>query len=578
MSHTPHYDEKIKTILDATKPGERVCALTGKKWNMTEEEISWYRKFQVPPSRQSPLTRLSILLGFNTGLAFSWNKDYRNGKLLMSLFHPDLPFKIVEDQDWSKEDYLIYGKDIDFSCSFFDQVWELETTVPFRASRSRNSDETSIAIGVISGVRNYLTAGSLAVSDCFYSYALIESKENMDAVNGEHIERCFTVSARNRLTDCQYVFESSSCFNCCFLFDCQECESCFGAVNKRHKKYLWFDEPLTEQAWKERRSQVDLSVCSIAQTYKEKFYTFWKEKGVWPQAFWKNTQESSGEALFDCLRCFKCFWEFRSKDLFFCWAGVESSLSAFCTAGGWETDAYSCSGGIRTQATRFCLACTNTSLSEYCIHCEDCENCFGCVGLKQKRFCIFNKEYKEEEYWKKVDELKCAMLARGEYGEFFPAKFSLPGFPFSAGQIYLNYTQEQLGQFGAIQLDPRRSLILAPELKNKTPLSLEDLPDRLEDFDTEKFLNSPIYDKEADRCFSIVPKEIALRKRYGWAIGKEHFITRLTNLVRHSNSPIEISTLCHICQKEMISYKNHLFSERKILCQNCYLSYLEERG
>ena len=148
MSKTPNYDAKVKAILDATIPGERVCELTGERWNMTKEEIGWYRKFNVPPSKRSPFTRLAILLGFNSGLAFSWNKDYRNGKLLMSLFHPDLPFKIIEDQDWGKEDYSIYGKQIDLLRSFFDQIWELETTVPFRASLSRNSDQASIAIGV----------------------------------------------------------------------------------------------------------------------------------------------------------------------------------------------------------------------------------------------------------------------------------------------------------------------------------------------------------------------------------------------------------------------------------------------
>ena len=39
-SKTPKYDAKVKEILDATKPGERTCELSGQKWDMSEEEIN----------------------------------------------------------------------------------------------------------------------------------------------------------------------------------------------------------------------------------------------------------------------------------------------------------------------------------------------------------------------------------------------------------------------------------------------------------------------------------------------------------------------------------------------------------
>ena len=58
------------------------------------------------------------------------------------------------------------------------------------------------------------------------------------------------------------------------------------------------------------------------------------------------------------------------------------------------------------------------------INCRNINNCFACVGLRKKRFCIFNVQYSEEEYWQRVDELKCVMLERGEYGEYFSAAFS----------------------------------------------------------------------------------------------------------------------------------------------------------
>ncbi len=57
MSKTPNYDAKVKTILDALAPGEKVCEMTGEKWIMTEDEIGWDRRVNVPPSPYSLMTR-----------------------------------------------------------------------------------------------------------------------------------------------------------------------------------------------------------------------------------------------------------------------------------------------------------------------------------------------------------------------------------------------------------------------------------------------------------------------------------------------------------------------------------------
>jgi hypothetical protein len=34
-----------------------------------------------------------------------------------------------------------------------------------------------------------------------------------------------------------------------------------------------------------------------------------------------------------------------------------------------------------------------------------CSFCFGCIGLTNRQFCIFNKQYTKEEWHEKVDEI-----------------------------------------------------------------------------------------------------------------------------------------------------------------------------
>jgi hypothetical protein len=40
---------------------------------------------------------------------------------------------------------------------------------------------------------------------------------------------------------------------------------------------------------------------------------------------------------------------------------------------------------------------------------ENCSFCLGCIGLKNKQFCILNKQYTKEEWYEKVDEIFAQM-------------------------------------------------------------------------------------------------------------------------------------------------------------------------
>ena len=70
--------------------------------------------------------------------------------------------------------------------------------------------------------------------------------------------------------------------------------------------------------------------------------------------------------------------------------------------------------------------------SKFLFECRNCENCIGCVGLRSKKYHIFNKSYSKEEYEKKVEELKLHTWSgikkiRAEFDKFrlqFPHRHS----------------------------------------------------------------------------------------------------------------------------------------------------------
>jgi len=576
MSKTPEYDQKIKAILDALKPGdEQICPLSGKTWVLDEKEIKTYRKYNVPPSKIEPETRMSYLTGFAAGFSPWWKKDI-DGDVILSSVHPDSPIQIQKDIDWDNADFKDKTLDYDHSRSFFDQLWDLRLIVPEKASKS-TACTNCVAIAAYKSVDSYMACGSMT-THCHYCYTMVNGEDSIDVASGEESIRSFYVTGSKKIVDCEFVFESSDCMNSSFLFDCHNCEFCFGATNKHHKKFLWFNQQLNEQDWKERRAKVDLGCRSSIEEHKEKFYDLMKTDAIWPETFAHGNEDSTGDHLFGCVRCQDCYWQMRCTDLYRCWFGLENRGCSYCLAPAWAQNCYFCSGSTQSSNNQFCMGGTKMMNCEYCSVCIDCENCFGCFGLKRAQFCIFNKQYSEDEYWQTVDQIKCKMLDDGICGEFLPAKFSPVGFGHSIGQVYFGYSDQDLKQMGGVKYDINKGTVLAPKQIKGNRASMSELPDCIDDIDQEKFVNVPIHDESLGRDYSVIKSEFEVYKKKRWPFPRRHFISRLTDLIRHSNSPHKESRQCSSCQVDIVTYKNLKFPERKVYCRECYLKYLEQYG
>ncbi len=253
--------------------------------------------------------------------------------------------------------------------------------------------------------------------------------------------------------------------------------------------------------------------------------------------------------------------------------------SAFSAWSGWSSLTYCTCDTVSGSWLRFCFRCWHCQNMEYCTDCYNCENCFGCVGLQKKKYCILNVQYSEDEYWEKLDEIKCAMLDRGEYGEFFSAEFSQNGLEHSMANVFLGYSEAELKAYDAPRFDPTRGgVVLVDEQGEQSGTPIESVPDCLNEIDTSKFVGKPLYDSEIKRNFSVTEKEFEYYKRESLAFPRQHFLTRLKNLIRTANSPIPEQATCHECKKEIITFKNSTHQERNVLCKPCYLNYLEKYG
>lgn len=110
-------------------------------------------------------------------------------------------------------------------------------------------------------------------------------------------------------------------------------------------------------------------------------------------------------------------YTYQSKNCYFCFDSYKLENSIYCRscwgknivdcALTYESElCYECTDCGRCYGSTYLQTCNSCRECHFCAMCMSCSNCFGCVGLTRKQYCIFNKQYGEEEYHKKVDELR----------------------------------------------------------------------------------------------------------------------------------------------------------------------------
>lgn len=576
MSHTPNYDQKVKAILDATTPGERVCELTGEKWVMDEEEIGWYKKFNVPPSKRSPLTRAKVMASFWIGFQW-WNwKHPTTGATMVSPYHPATGVSVLPDKEWFDRDFSSEFLEDDPSRSVFDSLYDLTRRIPLPAYSHSQEPENSLAI-LSHGDRNsYFVIGCESESSLFGWWST-RLQSSCLVWNSDQVAESYSVANSKNVHDSLFIRSSADVISSAFCFLCEDIESCFGATNQKHKKFIFFNEQLSESEFRSRREKIDLSSRSELEAWTQKFRDLVGDKTIWPENINAGDMQSTGEYLYDVSDCHECYACVKHcTNLFQCSFGVEGADSAF-SAPIFSSQCFEATNQFQSHDIRYSYASYRCQRLEYCYLCYDCEDCFGCVGLHRKSFHVFNKPYTEEAYWQKLDEIKCRMLQCGDYGQFFPVTMS-PTYFGEAGAV--NHYGADLSEWktlGGVPFDPE-SFGAVGDLETGTLISSRTIPDRIADMEDADWLGKPVMDEEVHRRFAFMKPELDFYRRKKIAPPHRHFVYRMMDLLQEDNLAVFEDWVCAKCSKEMRVAKNATYPHRTIYCESCFLAYLEEHG
>ncbi len=493
---------------------------------------------------------------------------------IISIFSGDKPQRVFDQQAWWGDswDGTTYGREVDFSTPFFTQLQKLWAEVPDIALLNINQVNSEYC-SITEGNKNcYLVIGGDFNENSMYSTYVFRSKECLDTywvsdseLNYETVD-CISCS---RLTYSRYC---KGCYDAAFLFNCKNCHDCFGCVNLKNASYRIWNVQYTKEEYEKKRKEINLRSAREVEKIREQFAAHILK---FPRrfAYIVRAANSTGDNLDGTKNCRKCFDVFGGgEDCTYLWLAYSKVSDCMDTDRAglnaeliYETSTAYPGNGV--YFSRFVFSSRDIFYS-YNIHNSD--HCFGCVGLRDRHYCILNKQYSKEEWEQTVVKLIKHMNAMPlvikrndgteiiyKFGEFFPAEISPFAYNETVAQEIAPLTREETLAKGLRWKEQKKR-------KYAPTLTAEIMPDTIDET-RNAILNDVIEcvhkggcNDQCTQAFKLIPEELTFYRRMGVPIPRLCPNCRHYRRLRQRN-PIRLwirKCQCGGTQSENGVYKN----------------------
>ncbi len=508
----------------------RNCQNCKQDFTIEPEDFLFYEKIKVPPPTWCPTCRMQRRLVWRNERNLYKRKCDAPGhtETIISMYSEDAAVPVYDQKYWHGDgwDSGEYARTYDFSRSFFEQWKELLYSVPTPALINLQDVASDYCNFTYQSKNCYLNFASDINEDTEYLYHSIENRNCADMLGSRKNENCV------ELADCEQCYESEhlvlcqSCIQSKFCYDCRNCQDCVGCIGLRNVKYSILNERYTPEEYQKKLKDLNLSTRVGRQKFQEEFN---KLLASYPRKFSNSRRavNSTGDYLNDVNNCVSCFdIEGPAEDMRYVaygLVGMRDIQDAYAIGVNIEHCYDIMDVGSNVHNVNFSANVWDSYDCTYCYFANNSSNCFGCVGIKNKQYCIFNKQYTKEEYEILVPKIiehmnKMPFVdSKGNsyvYGEYFPMEFSFFPYNESIAQEYFTLSTEEAKRLGYVWRDLHDKSYIATK-------KISDLPETIAEM-SETILNETIACEHAGNCqhqctkaFRVISPELQLYKKLG---------------------------------------------------------------
>ncbi len=352
-----------------------------------------------------------------------------------------------------RDGLLDYG--LDNQKSFFKTLGQLFKTVPKELCFQMGSGENTDYADVVWWSRNvYLS--NFIVYDCEnVCYSMVAREHCVNIFNSLMIfKNCDNVYSSVWVIESYNIFYSRYIKNSSDIWFSKNliwCTHCIWCSDLENKSYCIQNKQYNKEEY--------------FQKYKHLLANKWKFSKFFGQVSWEGQNFGSnnvtGNFVIDSEEVKDCHLSYnlkKSNKVIFGWweYGDENFVDVFIW-GAWQwKNIYAVNWTAETENVYCSTLVVKSSEIYYSFWLDACSYCFGCIGLKNKSYCILNKQYTKEERYDKVDEIFTQMEKDWTLWKFFP--WSMNPFYFNDTAAYLiddTFTKEEVEAEGYLRRDEK---------------------------------------------------------------------------------------------------------------------------
>ncbi|MFH1909627.1 MAG: hypothetical protein ABIJ72_00325 [bacterium] len=497
-------------------------------------------------------------------------KCAKSGKEMVSIYSPDkTDYKVYELSEWWKDDWdaAQYGKDYDPGQRLFTQLDELLKAVP-RLSLFNTKTQNCDYVNYTAECKDCYMSSVIyyGCDKVHYSYLTYSSKNCVDVGFCDKVENCYELVSSNDCYGCKYSNRLTNCRDCYFSQDLNGCSDCILCNNLNRKQYYIRNKSYSEEEYKQTLAELDL--CSHTKVQKLLAeYEEMRKNAIVKFANLLQCEDCEGDNLINCKNVKKAFSSIRAENSRYCF-DQEEGKNIYDSEGGsfeWAIETNHTGFGSNFIVTSGVLSSSNMY---YCENCHNSRDCFACTGLRNKQYCVLNRQYSKEEYQGLVGKIIEKMIENDEWGEFFPISLSPFGYNETLAFDFFPKTKEEASLINAKWQDNDYSL--------KYDGPFYDVKDNIEEYITseeerQKLLSGILKCATSGKPYKIVPQELAFYIEQKVPIPHNHYDVRYKNRFGMRNPKVLYHRECMNagCANEFETTYSPDRSE-KVYCEKCY--------
>lgn len=518
----------------------KTCLQCQSTFEVTDKDLAFYKKLDLTSPTLCPICRVKRRMAWRNDRSFYIRKCDRSNETFVSIYPEKTEFPVYKPSQWYKDDWdpRKYGQEIDFKRPFFEQWNELKNKVP-RLGIDIVHCENSEYCNYCGDDKNcYLDIAGEANEDCYYNLFTKFSKNCVDNTFVYHSELCYESLFCHQCHTIKYSMYLENCHDCNYCFDLKDCHNCTLCSNLRHKSYNILNKQYTKEEYAKKLEELESQKALTKDNWKQLI-----SKSIHRDMYNTQTENCTGDNIKNSKNCEEAYNVVNSWDCKFLYDVLDAKDCYDLNYSLYKPEvACELISTLNMRYSAFNMASHYCHNVFYCDQCNNSDYLFGCIAINRGHYCILNKQYTEEEYKKLFPKLITHMQKTGEWGEFFPAKYSPHRYDETVAQEYYpTQAKKQQTKTSPTEADPQKGIYIC---------------------------------KTCSKKFKVIPQEAAFYKRL--SIETPTSCPDCRHFERNKlRNPRNLRTgTCSKCKTKIQTTHPKESSPKTIYCEKCYLETL----